>query len=235
MHKVLFFLAIVVGFIVLWKIILGLLSKYKNKIFGKESLKIISKPFLILLILVGVCFGLKGFDIEQDLINIIDSIFYVLIVIQIAYFLTRFVDLLTDWYNKNVALKTETTLDDEFLPLINRVFKIILYIIALVMILSHFGQNISALLTALGVGSLAIALASQEIIANMLAGFIIMIDRPFKIGDKIKLASGEIGCVEQIGLRSTKIRMEENKEILLIVSNSELMRGRIQNFGNSKK
>jgi small-conductance mechanosensitive channel len=103
------------------------------------------------------------------------------------------------------------------------------------MILSHFGQNISALLTALGVGSLAIALASQEIIANMLAGFIIMIDRPFKIGDKIKLASGETGCVKQIGLRSTKIKMDDNKEALLIVSNSELMRSRIQNFGGKRE
>ncbi len=79
----------------------------------------------------------------------------------------------------------------------------------------------------LGVGSLAIALAAQETIANMIGGFVIMIDRPFRAGDWLRMTDGTTCKVHQIGVRSTKFLTFENT--LIIVPNAELMKSTVHN------
>lgn len=113
-------------------------------------------------------------------------------------------------------------------PLVNRILSIALVLFALALSLDHFGQNITSILTILGAGSLAIGLAAQETISNMISGFIIMLDRPFRIGDRIKIPTGEIGNIYEIGLRSTKILDFDNN--LIIVPNNELIKTRMVNF-----
>ena len=96
------------------------------------------------------------------------------------------------------------------------------------MILPLYGVNINALIAALGVGSLAIALAAQDTIANIIAGFLIMIDRPFRIDDKIKLPSGEIVKVLDIGIRRSKFLFEDNA--IIIVPNLDLSKSKIVKY-----
>ncbi|MFQ6081930.1 MAG: mechanosensitive ion channel family protein [Candidatus Aminicenantia bacterium] len=205
-------------------------SMGKRYFMKKAVIKKIRKPIYFIFLLIGAYLVLRRLRFSSKSLEFIDAAAYVFIVLASVYLISKVFDLLLSWYQENVARKTETRIDDEFLPIISRIMKIAVYLIALMMILSHFGQNISALLAALGVGSLAIALASQEIIANMLAGFIIMVDRPFKLGDRIKLPSGELGEVEYIGLRNTKLKLTTDEDVLLVVPNLELMRSRIQNF-----
>jgi len=77
-------------------------------------------------------------------------------------------------------------------------------------ILHYFEKDVSSIIVSLGVGSLAVALAAKDTLANMISGFMIMTDRPFRIGDRIMLESGEKGDVYDIGLRSTKILTFDN-------------------------
>ena len=95
--------------------------------------------------------------------------------------------------------------------------------------LEHFGQSVTSLVTILGAGSLALGLAAQDTISNMISGFIIMIDRPFRLGDRVKIPTGETGDVYEIGLRSTKILDFDHN--VLIVPNNELIKTKIVNFG----
>jgi small-conductance mechanosensitive channel len=111
---------------------------------------------------------------------------------------------------------------------LNRVINILIVLISLIIVLHHFGQDVSSLVVSLGVGSLAIALAAQETIANMIGGFVIMTDRPFRVGDRIKLPSGEVGDVQEIGIRSTKILDFDNN--LIVSPNAELIKGKIINY-----
>jgi MscS family membrane protein len=113
--------------------------------------------------------------------------------------------------------------------LLNRVTTFIIIAIATILVLDNFGQNISSILAILGAGSLALGLAAQDTISNMISGFVIMVDRPFRVGDRIKIPSGEMGDVFEIGLRSTKILDFENN--LLIVPNNELVKMRVVNYG----
>ncbi len=126
------------------------------------------------------------------------------------------------------ARRTSSGFNDALLPLINRVINIVLVLIAIIITLDHFGQDVSSLVVSLGVGSLAIALAAQDTLANMIGGFVIMLDRPFRVGDRIQLPSGDMGDVYEIGVRSTKIQDFDNN--LIILPNAELVKGRIVNY-----
>ncbi|MDH3938843.1 MAG: mechanosensitive ion channel family protein, partial [candidate division Zixibacteria bacterium] len=167
-------------------------------------------------------------DSLSGLFQAIDGVLYVLGVFVVAVMIIRLISTLLNWYATNIASKTETTLDDEFIPLADRGVKIVGYILALLVVLEHFSVDIMGLVAVLGVGSLAIALAAQETIANMIGGFVIMIDRPFRVGDRVRLDTGTTAVVNQIGIRSTKFRTFDNT--LIIVPNAELMKSTVHNL-----
>jgi MscS family membrane protein len=116
----------------------------------------------------------------------------------------------------------------EFGPLFSKVGKAFIGLVAAIAVLQHLGVNVASLVVSLGVGSLAVGLAAQDTLANMFAGFTLMLDRPFRVGDRIQLAGGEQGDVEAIGVRATLIRTPD--ETLLIVPNSTLVKERILNL-----
>jgi MscS family membrane protein len=156
------------------------------------------------------------------------GVIFVCFVAVIASVLIRVADSSVKYTMETHARKSSQKLNEAVLPLLNRVINILIVLIALIIILHHFGQDVSSLVVSLGVGSLAIALAAQETIANMIGGFVIMTDRPFRVGDRIKLSSGEIGDVHEIGIRSTKILDFDNN--LIVSPNAELIKGRIINY-----
>jgi small-conductance mechanosensitive channel len=132
------------------------------------------------------------------------------------------------WFLDEQVTGANEKLAETVTPLLEKLFALLTILGVSVIVLDHFGVNIGSLLVSLGVGSLAIALAAQETIANMIAGIVIMIDRPFRVGDRIQLPSGETGDVEKLGLRSTRI-LNFDKNII-VVPNAELVKNRIVNY-----
>jgi MscS family membrane protein len=116
----------------------------------------------------------------------------------------------------------------EFEVLVNRVLKMLFAVIILMISMRHFNYDIWHIMTALGVGTLAVGLAAQPTLTNMIAGFTILIDRPFRRGDRISLSTGETGDVVNIGMRSTHILNTTGN--MLVVSNSELVATRLVNY-----
>jgi MscS family membrane protein len=161
-----------------------------------------------------------------------DKILFSLIVLFIAYWLSKITVVLFEWYAINFAAKTKTNLDDKFIPLFKRIAVTIIWVLGIIILLGRFGININALVATLGVGSLAIALAAQDTIANIIAGFLIMIDRPFSIGDTIKIPSGEKVKVLDIGIRRSKFVAED--KAIIIVPNLELSKSKIVNYTYGK-
>ena len=160
-------------------------------------------------------------------IGVTEALFIVL-VFYVALFLARLIDTIIRWYLHAVAERTQTHLDDELAPLVNRVLKVLTFFVGIIIILDHFGQIISTLVVSLGVGSLAIALAAQETLANMIAGFVLMLDRPFRIGDRIRLPDGTIGNVSEVGIRSTKVI--DDSRVMIITPNAEIVKSQIKNY-----
>lgn len=170
-------------------------------------------------------------EIYNFLMGFTDVVFHILFIAAIIvaiYVISRLFNLFVDYYvEKKNLVNTRGTLQD-FVPLLRKIFLIIIIVIGILVVLNRFNVNVSGIIVSLGVGSLAIALAAQETLANMIAGFVILIDRPFREGDRIRLPSGEVGDVFEIGMRSTKILDFDNN--LIIVPNSELVKTKIQNI-----
>ena len=123
--------------------------------------------------------------------------------------------------------RKSTALSQVFLTLGRNLVTIFLFITALIMILKRFNYDVLSLLTALGVGSLAIGLAAKDTLAHMISGFVLIMDRNVMPGDKIDLG-GTVGIIREIGLRSTIIATADGN--LLIVPNSELVNTKILKF-----
>ena len=113
------------------------------------------------------------------------------------------------------------------MEVLKKVVKGVLWAIAIIIVLSNFGYNVSTLAAGLGIGGIAIAFAFQAILGDIFASFSIYFDKPFKIGDFI-LIGNDMGTVKHIGIKTTRIQTLQGQE--LIVSNKELTETRVHNY-----
>lgn len=107
------------------------------------------------------------------------------------------------------------------------IVQVILWTILFLLVLANLGVNITALLTGLGVGGIAIALAVQNILGDLFASFSIILDKPFVIGDFI-IVDEYLGTIEKIGIKTTRIRSLSGEQ--LVFSNTDLLKSRIRNY-----
>jgi len=196
-------------------------------------------PLFVLVVLIGVQLGLLQLTFLDDAWRrVFQGVLFVAFVLVGYTLLYRLIGNLLTWYGRSLALKTETTIDEQLVPFLRRITQVVMLGIVLIMILDYFGFNISGLVATLGVGSLAIALAARAFLEDTIGGFIIALDRPFSVGDRIKLPGsifgeyGEWGDVAEIGVRSTRIRSVDG--VLLTVPNSKLVNDVVVNFSHSE-
>ncbi|MCX6144495.1 MAG: mechanosensitive ion channel family protein [Ignavibacteriales bacterium] len=156
------------------------------------------------------------------------GVIFVCFVAVVTVLFIRIADTSVKYFIERHARRTSSKINEALLPLLNRLITILIVLISVITVLHHFEQDVSSLVVSLGVGSLAIALAAQETIANMIGGFVIMTDRPFRVSDRIKLPTGEIGDVQEIGIRSTRVLDFDNN--LIVFPNAELIKGKIINY-----
>ncbi len=114
-----------------------------------------------------------------------------------------------------------------FMPLIKKTLFVLTVLVGLIFIADSLGAKVGALLTSLGIGGLAFALAAQDTIANLFGSFVVVMDQPFKVGDAVKVGA-HTGTVEDIGLRSTKIRLLDKS--LVVVPNKSVASEAITNL-----
>lgn len=119
------------------------------------------------------------------------------------------------------------TTSSALLPLVSRIVAMLLWLSGLIIVLDHFGQNVSSVVAALGVTSLAIGLASQQALSNIIAGFVLAADHPFRVGDRIRIPAGDTGEVLEIGMRATLLRLYD--DTTLVIPNAELVSSRLLN------
>lgn len=124
------------------------------------------------------------------------------------------------------------TMNTTALRFLANILKIVVIAFGVVMIISEFGYNVNGLLTGLGVGGLAVSLAAQDAVGNLISGFIIIFDKPFKVGDLIESATVK-GFVEEVTMRSTKIRTLDDS--VITVPNSTLTKEAVTNISMMDK
>lgn len=209
------------------KIIIGLLIKNGYGKVARELVHPIAKPISYLIIFPILIILVPVLQLPVTLSR------YLILGLRAAWpvFLTivvyRLVDIL-GLYMMKVAEKTESTLDDQLVPLVRKVLKTFVIIIGALFVLINLNISIIPFITGISIGGLALALAAQDTIKNFFGSLMIFIDKPFQIGNWI--TSGEIdGEVEEVGLRSTRVRTFRNS--LIYVPNGILADRTIDNHG----
>ncbi len=190
-------------------------------------LAVVRRPGYLLIFLVGVYAALHRYKFR--LLTLFDSLIFVLVVALVIYTLIRAFAAVSCWYGEKVSREKEgETVARELLPLTDKVVNILFVILGLVVVLDHFSIDIKSIIFTLGIGSLGVGLALQDTLANIFGGFTIMLDRRFRIGDRIQLQSGENGDVQAIGIRNTTVLTPDGN--LLIIPNALLVKTIVTNY-----
>lgn len=184
------------------------------------------------LLVTGVYHAIQSVELVKSytrLVAIMDKAYGVALVALILWTLIRLLNGLTAWYIKRMAQRPVEPRDvTHETNLVRRVASVLVLGLGALYVLKISGADITPLLASGAIGGLAVALAFQDTLANLFGGFFIGIDRPVRVGDFIKIESGEEGYVEEIGWRSTRIRLLANN--MIVIPNSKLSQSVVMNY-----
>lgn len=230
----LLFFGCLIASIVVGKIVYYIFKNFLRKIADKSATKfddyfidIVEEPLVLLIVTIGFWLGQFFLTLNEEAQKFFDNIIFVLIALTIAWFILRFIDMLVRRYIEPLVSKSESKLDDQVLPILRKSLKAVVAILTIIIVLSNLGYDILSLLAGLGIGGLAIALAAQDAVKNIIGGFSIFWDKPFQIDDYVELA-GEAGSVREVGIRSTRLRTIGGTTI--VIPNSKVADSVIENF-----
>ncbi len=153
----------------------------------------------------------------------LNSVYILLGAWVVSIFVENFINLYGQW----LSAKTESDLDDKIINILEISARYIIWFIAILIVLSYLEIDVTPLIAAGGIFGLAVALAGQDLISNFFGGAIIVVDKPFVIGDRIKI-DGYLGDVESVGPRSTRIKTLDYQ--LLTIPNSKIANSVIINY-----
>ena len=157
------------------------------------------------------------------------------IILVLTYYGIKGLSSIVDFYTKEEVKKrksSEEPQDTSFILIINSIVKLIIWVVAILLVLSNLGIKITPLIASVGVGGIAIAFALQNVLQDLFSAFTIFFDKPFQEGDFI-IIGADAGVVKYIGLKSTRIKTLQGQE--LVVANSELTSTRINNYKKMEK
>lgn len=165
----------------------------------------------------------------------IDKLIFYIFVIVLGYYCISGVNRLVNYFATEEAIKrkeVDKDADTSIVDFMSKIFRIIIWVIGILLIMSLLGIKITPLLAGLGIGGIAIAFALQNILGDLFSSFSIYFDKPFENGDFVVVGQ-DMGTIERIGLRSTRIKTLEGQK--LIISNRELTNVRINNYKSLEK
>lgn len=227
-------LALAVAFII-WLILKRILHSVGKKVEKYEFVKantqifgIIRKALFFALVLVTGTYLIRLLKVQ-----LMEKAFYALLIILIAAPVTDFLIIALKYLENKLADRTETKIDDIIIDLLNKFAGVIVYSIAIILALDVLGVNVMPFVAGAGVAGIAIGFAAKDTLSNLIAGILLIVDRPFEIGDRIEVWSAPAGSaswgdVVDIGLRATKIKTTDN--IVIIIPNNEIMKRDIVNY-----
>ncbi|MBI4444519.1 MAG: mechanosensitive ion channel family protein [Acidobacteria bacterium] len=183
-------------------------------------------PVTLLILIWGLHIALdrlrrRDYSALQDYWNLVAGVLFIAAAIIAVITAIQVITAILKWYRQRIEQRESAQHVADFVPLVSQVGRILFMMIGIIVIFDHFGINIESIVVTLGVGGLAVGLALQDTLANIFAGITIMVDRPFRINDRIQVPSGAIGDVVAIGMRSTRIRTLDNQ--LLVIPNKTLV------------
>ena len=221
--------------ILIWMAVKFIIHRLENRLKKYSFFKENHRVFELLRQVMGLSLILITGSYLLRLFNILflNNLFYAVFVILLANPIKDFLFIAIEYLKNNLADKTETKVDNIIFDLLYRFAGVIIYITASIIALDVLGINVMPFIAGAGVMGIAIGFAAKDTLSNLIAGILLIIDRPFEVGDRIEVWSAPAGSstwgdVIDIGLRATKIRTTDN--IVIIIPNNEIMMRDIVNY-----
>jgi MscS family membrane protein len=226
--------AVLLGTLIVGKTISFFLARHGKKLAAIDRLELpgrviysLAGPAAMILFAGGLYVGGLILVMQNDVRVFYDQVAKTIAVLAATWWLFRLVDiveyLLSHWTGR-----TETTLDDQLVPLIRKTLRLVVVIIGILFIAQNvFEWDIAALIAGLGLGGLAFALAAKDMLSNLFGSLTIFADRPFAMGDRIVVQDHD-GFVEQVGFRSTRIRLLNGH--VTVIPNSVIANEAVENI-----
>ncbi len=226
-------MGIILGTIIIGKVIYKIFSGGFRAITAKTETKLddiiidmVEEPIVTSLYIFGVWFALNGLDLPVGFTEMLGNVMQFVIVMTIAWLLTRLLEALIEEYLVPLTAASDNDMDDQLLPLLRKGVKIIIWSMAIIIGLNNAGYDVAALIAGLGIGGLALAMASKDTVANIFGGFTIFTDKPFTINDRVQIG-GYDGTVTEIGIRSTRIKTLSGR--IVTIPNSKFADSPVEN------
>lgn len=191
----------------------------------------LGKPVVLLGLIVGVAIGREALSPEPPLTSLVSVSVEIPVIVTLAWFGIRLTDAIVDEYLMVYADQTKTKLDDQVIPIANRVANIAFVAIAAIVVLDSIGYDVTAIIASLGIGGIAIAFAARQTLSDLFGGIHILTTKPFLVGDRVEF-QGTVGDVEDIGLRTTRIRDKQGR--LNTFPNSAMVNDKVRNISSEE-
>ncbi len=220
--------SIVAGKALYWvfgSVIKKLTEKTKTKI-DDIIVDMIEEPVVLALTIAGLWYGLHRLDFPADWYIWLKKVYHILITINITWLVARMIDAIIQEYIVPLTEKTESDLDDQILPVVRKGLRTSIWILGIIVALNNAGYDVGALIAGLGIGGLALAMAAKDSVSNIFGGIMIFTDKPFKVGDRIKIG-GFDGTISEVGLRTSRMRTLEGR--LVTIPNSQFTGNMVEN------
>lgn len=247
----LLFFGIILFGLILKKLFSKIISKFFFTLFKKFSkeikidtfLELLVKPieFLITIIFLYIAINQLSYPLDVvvfkrastqpvytiTVIDILDKVFLFLTIISAFRILLRTVDFIAHVFAYRASL-TESKTDDQMVPFLRELSKIVVIVLGVFVVMGMvFNMNVATIIAGLGIGGLAIALAAQDTLQNLLGSFTIFADKPFVVGDLVNVA-GYDGVIEKVGFRSTLLRTMD--KTLVVIPNKKMIDSPLENL-----
>jgi MscS family membrane protein len=201
------------------------LSEEKRE-FREALVNLARTPLKLLLFTLVFWIATQIFEVPEAMQGLVHGLVVVLVGVAVLYFLLRLIDTLIAYFRPKVA-RTESKMDDNLLHIARVTLRAFTVIVIALVVLQNLKIDITGLVAGLGIAGLAVALAAQETLANIFGAVTLFIDRPFRVGDAVSV-EGYTGSIEDIGLRSTRLRTFDGT--LVTFPNSVIANAKIDNW-----
>ena len=205
-------LSIILGAIIVGRILYWFFTKIVRIFTEKTETKLddiiidkIEEPIVAAIVIAGFWWGISYLHFTPKTRQQTEGFIYLVIILDVAWMIVRTIDGLIEEYIVPMVEESESNLDDAILPIARRGFKVIVWVIAVVVGLNNAGYDVATVLAGLGIGGVALAIGARTTIMNIFGGLSVLINQPFKIGDRI-VVNGHDGYVKEIGLSNSRLR-----------------------------
>ncbi len=227
-------LSFIAGKIVYWlfsNILTALTKKTETKL-DDILVEALNSPIVFFVMYGGFHIAYRTLVLGARALTVFGNISFILLMIGITWTVINVIDGLIKEYFTRPNEEGTVDMNTQILPVIRTLVRVVLIIIGILVVLSNMGFDIASILAGLGIGGLAFALAAQDTLKNFFGGVAVFADKPFKVGDRIKLDDARDGFVKEVGMRSTKIETFDGT--FIIIPNAKIADSILENVSKEK-